>query len=95
MKVEEMRKLKETLSFKVGAALVTANGISNGDEVCRFFTRRYLEMVEDLVKAGLVDTETVNLILKKESKAKKKKFERVEAIPKELTDLMLLLYLTK
>lgn len=51
---KELTVLADTLTIKASAAMKVASEIKEPDKMCRFLAERYMELIDDLVEAGLI-----------------------------------------
>lgn len=75
---KELTVLADTLTIKASAAMKVASEIKNPDEMCRFLADRYIEMVDDLIEAGLIRSD------KPEQKEFRQDGEFLEALLKSI-----------
>lgn len=75
---KELTVLADTLTIKASAAMKVASEIKNPDEMCRFLADIYIEMVDDLIEAGLIRSD------KPEQKEFRQDGEFLEALLKSI-----------
>ena len=53
---KELTVLADTLTIKASAAMKVASEIKEPDKMCKFLADRYMELIDDLVEAGLINS---------------------------------------
>lgn len=51
---KELTVLADTLTIKTSADMKVASKIKEHDKMCEFFADRYMELIDDLLEAGLI-----------------------------------------
>ena len=51
---KELTVLADTLTIKASAAMKVASEIKERDKMCEFLADRYMELIDDLLEAGLI-----------------------------------------